>query len=103
MRRLLTELASASGGGEHLSGLVSAAQDRLLSMGIPPPSDPRHFDDPGALLLLAALHDLLFLARPEVGGLRPALRAARTALAAATAQVLKNGLGLLGVSAPEKM
>ncbi len=76
MRRLLTELASASGGGEHLSGLVSAAQDRLLSMGIPPPSDPRHFDDPGALLLLAALHDLLFLARPEVGGLRPALRAA---------------------------
>jgi arginyl-tRNA synthetase len=33
----------------------------------------------------------------------PALRAARTALAAATAQVLKNGLQLLGVSAPERM
>ncbi len=33
----------------------------------------------------------------------PALRAARTALAAATARVLKNGLQLLGVSAPEKM
>jgi len=33
----------------------------------------------------------------------PALRAARAALAAATAQVLSNGLHLLGVSAPEKM
>lgn len=33
----------------------------------------------------------------------PALRAARAALAAATAQVLKNGLQLLGVSAPERM
>ena len=31
------------------------------------------------------------------------LRAARAALAAATAQVLKNGLQLLGVSAPERM
>ena len=30
-------------------------------------------------------------------------RAARLALAAATAQVLKNGLELLGVSAPNKM
>jgi len=76
MRRLLVELASADLGGEHLSALVSAAQDRLLAMGIPPPGGPRLFDDPGALLLLAALHDLLFLARPEAGGLRPALRAA---------------------------
>jgi arginyl-tRNA synthetase len=33
----------------------------------------------------------------------PALRAARASLAAATAQVLKNGLQLLGVSAPERM
>lgn len=33
----------------------------------------------------------------------PALRAARAALAAATARVLKNGLQLLGVSAPERM
>jgi len=33
----------------------------------------------------------------------PAMRAARAALAAATAQVLKNGLQLLGVSAPERM
>ncbi|MBL8309294.1 MAG: arginine--tRNA ligase [Burkholderiales bacterium] len=33
----------------------------------------------------------------------PALRAARTALAAATARVLRNGLRLMGVSAPEKM
>jgi arginyl-tRNA synthetase len=33
----------------------------------------------------------------------PRDRAARLALAAATAQVLKNGLGLLGVSAPERM
>jgi len=33
----------------------------------------------------------------------PALRLARVALAAATRQVLANGLGLLGVSAPEKM
>ena len=33
----------------------------------------------------------------------PALRAARASLAAATAQVLKNGLQLLGVSAPNKM
>ena len=31
------------------------------------------------------------------------LRDARLALVAATGQVLKNGLGLLGVSAPEKM
>ena len=31
------------------------------------------------------------------------LRGARAALAAATAQVLKNGLQLLGVSAPERM
>lgn len=75
MRRLLAELASA-GDGEHLSALVSAAQDRLLSMGIPPPSDPHLLDDPGALLILAALHDLLFLARPEAGGLRPTLRVA---------------------------
>jgi len=76
MRRLLTELAPAGAGGEHLSALVSAAQDRLLAMGIPPPGSPRLLDDPGSLLLLAALHDLLFMARPEAGGLRPALRAA---------------------------
>jgi arginyl-tRNA synthetase len=33
----------------------------------------------------------------------PVLRAARLALLAATQQVLRNGLGLIGVSAPEKM
>jgi arginyl-tRNA synthetase len=33
----------------------------------------------------------------------PALRNARLFLAAQTAQVLRNGLGLLGVSAPESM
>jgi arginyl-tRNA synthetase len=33
----------------------------------------------------------------------PTLRAARLALAAATRQVIANGLGLLGVSAPERM
>jgi arginyl-tRNA synthetase len=33
----------------------------------------------------------------------PILRAARLALLAATQQVLRNGLGLIGVSAPEKM
>jgi len=33
----------------------------------------------------------------------PPLRAARAALCAASAQVLKNGLALMGVSAPEKM
>ncbi|MFT3718535.1 arginine--tRNA ligase [Pseudorhodoferax sp.] len=33
----------------------------------------------------------------------PAVRTARVALVAATAQVLRNGLALLGVSAPEKM
>jgi arginyl-tRNA synthetase len=32
-----------------------------------------------------------------------ALRDARLALVAATGQVLRNGLGLLGVSAPDKM
>ena len=31
------------------------------------------------------------------------VRRARLALVAATAQVLRNGLGLLGVSAPRKM
>jgi arginyl-tRNA synthetase len=34
---------------------------------------------------------------------QPELRAARLALVAATGQVLRNGLGLLGVSAPDKM
>ena len=67
MRRLLAELASADAGGEHGSALVSAAQDRLLVMGIPPPSNPRLFGRSRALLLLAALHDLLFLARPRPG------------------------------------
>jgi len=33
----------------------------------------------------------------------PALRAARLALVAATARALKNGLGLLGIAAPERM
>ncbi|MDO8274527.1 MAG: DALR anticodon-binding domain-containing protein, partial [Serpentinimonas sp.] len=33
----------------------------------------------------------------------PLLKHARLALVAATAQVLHNGLALLGVSAPEKM
>jgi arginyl-tRNA synthetase len=49
----------------------------------------------------AAFHGYYAAERIRVDA--PALRAARTALAAATAQVLKNGLGLLGVSAPEKM
>ena len=33
----------------------------------------------------------------------PALRRARLALVVATGQVIRNGLGVLGVSAPEKM
>jgi arginyl-tRNA synthetase len=33
----------------------------------------------------------------------PELRAARLRLVAATAQALKNGLGLLGIRAPERM
>jgi arginyl-tRNA synthetase len=33
----------------------------------------------------------------------PELRAARLALVAATATALKNGLGLLGIRAPERM
>jgi len=33
----------------------------------------------------------------------PSLRAARLHLVAATAQALKNGLGLLGIRAPERM
>ncbi|MBP6528747.1 MAG: arginine--tRNA ligase [Burkholderiales bacterium] len=49
----------------------------------------------------AAFHAYYAVERIRVD--EPALRAARTALAAATAQVLKNGLQLLGVSAPERM
>jgi arginyl-tRNA synthetase len=49
----------------------------------------------------AAFHAYYAVERIRVDD--PALRAARTALAAATAQVLKNGLQLLGVSAPERM
>jgi arginyl-tRNA synthetase len=33
----------------------------------------------------------------------PALRTARLHLVAAAAQALKNGLGLLGITAPERM
>ena len=49
----------------------------------------------------AAFHAYYAVERIRVDD--PALRASRTALAAATAQVLKNGLQLLGVSAPERM
>ena len=49
----------------------------------------------------AAFHTYYNAERFLVDDLR--LRAARLALAAATAQVLKNGLQLLGVSAPERM
>ncbi|MEQ1593913.1 MAG: arginine--tRNA ligase [Casimicrobium sp.] len=49
----------------------------------------------------AAFHAYYAVERIRVDD--PALRAARTALAAATAQVLKNGLQLLSVSAPERM
>ena len=49
----------------------------------------------------AAFHAYYAVERIRVDD--PALRAARTALADAAAQVLKNGLQLLGVSAPERM
>ena len=49
----------------------------------------------------AAFHTYYGAERIRVDDLT--LRAARAALAAATAQVLKNGLQLLGVSAPERM
>jgi arginyl-tRNA synthetase len=49
----------------------------------------------------AAFHTYYGAERIRVDDLE--LRAARAALAAATAQVLKNGLKLLGVSAPERM
>ncbi|MHB9143974.1 MAG: arginine--tRNA ligase [Symbiobacteriia bacterium] len=44
-----------------------------------------------------------FYSRCRVLGVEPALSRARLALAEATRQTLKNALGLLGVSAPEKM
>ncbi|MCS6997050.1 MAG: arginine--tRNA ligase [Casimicrobiaceae bacterium] len=51
--------------------------------------------------LAAAFHAYYVAERVRVED--PALRAARAALCAATAQVLKNGLALMGVSAPERM
>jgi arginyl-tRNA synthetase len=51
--------------------------------------------------LAAAFHTYYNAERFLVDDLRD--RTARLALAAATAQVLKNGLQLLGVSAPERM
>lgn len=40
---------------------------------------------------------------PVLGAPTPALRAARLRLVAATARALENGLGLLGIRAPERM
>ncbi|UCE32854.1 MAG: hypothetical protein JSW68_04695 [Burkholderiales bacterium] len=51
--------------------------------------------------LAAEVHSYYNAERVLVGD--PALRLARLALIAAVRQVLRNGLALLGVSAPERM
>lgn len=74
--RLLAPRTTTSPSGPALDALLSACQTRLLAMGVPPPSTMGFAEDEGALTLLAGMHDLLFLARPEALQLRPALREA---------------------------
>lgn len=54
--------------------LAGACMQRLLRLGILPPVPPNLLDDDGTVTLLLALHDLLFLTRPEAARLRPAVR-----------------------------
>jgi len=54
--------------------VAQACVQRLLALGILPPPLPSLADDSGALSALAALHDLLFLARPEAQRLSSATR-----------------------------
>lgn len=54
--------------------VAKACVQRLLAQGILPPPLPSLADDAGALSALAALHDLLFLARPEAQRLSSATR-----------------------------
>jgi hypothetical protein len=76
VQRLLAPRTATSPPGGALDTLLSACQTRLLAMGVPPPGSVDFAGDEAALTLLAGMHDLLFLARPEALQLRPALRGA---------------------------
>lgn len=56
------------------SDLLRACALRLQTMGVLPPKLPSLADDPEAISWLVALHDLLFLARPDALRLTPAVR-----------------------------
>ena len=71
---LQRQALSSAANDSPLAELSVACAQRLLAMGILPPILPTLSSDPDALLLLAAVHDLLFLARPEALRLAPALR-----------------------------
>lgn len=58
----------------QVSEVRAACAGRLLAMGILSPPLPALTDDGDALTGLVALHDLLFLARPEAQRLSPATR-----------------------------
>lgn len=74
--QLTGELADQPAARAALDELSAACQGHLLALGIAPPAVPRWAEEASPLRLLLALHDLLFLARPEAQKLRPALRTA---------------------------
>ena len=75
----------------------------------PPPADPvliaAQYEAAPGTARLRELKDSFAAASPETveAILDEAVKLARLALVAATAQVLHNGLAVLGVSAPRKM
>jgi hypothetical protein len=72
-QRILGVAASLARDGLEAQ-LAAACAQRLLALGALPPPLPSLTDDPEVLPWLVALHDLLFLARPEAQRLRPAVR-----------------------------